>query len=150
MKNKMIDNIEICIECNEKPVLIKKRKLCVLCYGRLKNKTNRVVDPNNHQYCKATLKKHDLAREIKFIKNYFAHTNYIHQPATFRLNDTIYSPDFYDSVRNVFIEVAGTRQAYHRNKHKYKLMREIFPLINFEVRKTDGSLLNEDSRDKNW
>ena len=54
-----------------------------------------------------------------------------------------YSPDFYDGEMNVFIEVVGTRQAYSENKDKYNLLRKYYPKINFEIRLSDGSLLDE-------
>lgn len=53
----------------------------------------------------------------------------------------MYSPDFYDGNRNVFIEVIGSRQAYDQNKEKYDLMKKIFPKIKFEIRTPDGALL---------
>ena len=81
-------------------------------------------------------------REVEFIKNFFDHDDFIHQPCHFRLNNIGYSPDFYDGKRNIFIEVAGTRQAYHINKEKYELFKQIFPKLQFEIRKTDGSLLD--------
>jgi len=44
---------------------------------------------------------------------------------------------FYDGERNIFIEVSGSRQAYHANKDKYRLFRELFPLISLEIRKSN-------------
>lgn len=84
--------------------------------------------------------------EIKFVKCFFKHNNWFYQPATFKLNGRSYTPDFYDAERNVFIEVSGTKQAYHANKEKYKLMRKWFPKINFEIRRSDGQEIDEDSR----
>ena len=72
------------------------------------------------------------------------HQNWIAQPAQFSLNGLRYTPDFYDGERNVFIEVSNTRQAYSANKHKYELLRKLFPKLGFEVRKPSGELLNKD------
>lgn len=141
---------ELCIECKKRSIHIKKRHLCNVCYQRERTKHGGYIDPATHKFAKVTAQKHRLSREIEFIKHFFEHTQYIHHPAMFRLNNTSYSPDFYDIKRNIFIEVSGTRQAYHANKYKYNLLRELFPHIRFEIRKASGELLNEDSRDKNW
>lgn len=90
-----------------------------------------------------SIRKHEHRGEIDFIKTFFSHTNWIHQPGMFRLDQGKYSPDFYDCERNVFIEVSATKQAYSRNKDKYALFRKSFPKINFEIRKPDGTLLDE-------
>ena len=136
-----------CIKCKEAEIAVKKYKLCSKCYGDAyrNGKLNRYYKMD---LCDASVAKHEHASEINFIKNYFKHQNWILHPVCFKLNNLSYTPDFYDGVRNCFIEVAGTRQAYHANKHKYELMREIYPLINFEIRKIDGSLIDtsEDQR----
>jgi len=134
---------ELCIECKKRQVFIKKRKLCNICYQRERKKHGGYIDPAIHNFDRNTARKHRLSREIEFIKNFFEHTQYIHHPAMFRLNDTSYSPDFYDIQRNVFIEVSGTKQAYSQNKYKYELLRLLFPEIKFEIRKPDGTLLDE-------
>ena len=89
------------------------------------------------------IKTENLA-EFDFVRNYFNHSDWIAQPATFRLNGTRYTPDFYDSKTNTFIEVSATRQAYSFNKHKYDLFRKLYPKLNFEIRKPNGELLEED------
>ena len=75
---------------------------------------------------------------------YFTHRNWTPKPAIFNLGDGLkYSPDFYDGERNVFIEMAGTRQAYHFNKEKYELMAKKFPFIKLEIRTSDGMELEK-------
>ncbi len=133
--------MDICKECNKRPVYIKKRQLCILCYGRFK-RSEKNISPTGKSF--KTIAKWQHAREIKFIKNYFNHTNWIYQPAVFYMEDEKYFPDFYDGNTNVFIEVVGTKQAYFQNKHKYELFRKVFPLIKFEVRLSSGELLNEE------
>lgn len=96
-----------------------------------------------------TKRKLRINREVEFVKNFFKHDDWMHHPAIFRIEDSNYEPDFYDNKRDVFIEVAGTRQAYHNNKHKYESFRRIFPNIKLEIRHVDGSLLNENGR-QNW
>jgi len=129
MKNK--DNF--CIKCGERPVHVKKRGLCRICYARFYYKSVR----SNHPLIDSRIY---YSSEIEFIKNFFNHQNWIYHPAVFRLNGINYEPDFYDGERNVFIEVAGTRQAFHRNLEKYKLFKETFPHINFEIRNKQGHI----------
>jgi hypothetical protein len=83
--------------------------------------------------------------EIEFVKNFFVHKNWIHRPASFKINGEKYNPDFYDGKRNVFIEVSETRQAFHNNKEKYKEFRKIFPLIKLEIRAVNGDLIDLDA-----
>ena len=161
--------MELCSQCNEKPIY--SRKLCKTCYNQ-----NRSKNPPDYGLCilckarPATSKKRQLCDscyhkqrrnpkfskvirhncEVEFIRNFFNHNNWQHQPASFRLNGVNYSPDFYDAERDTFIEVSGSRQAYHANKDKYEKFKELFPKIDFEVRKTDGSLLNEDDSRLDW
>jgi len=147
MENKI--EIEMCINCGKKPIHIKIRKLCMRCYQKVRSDNGPFINQASHNY-KAGLKKYDVNREVEFIKTFFSHTNWIHQPAMFRFNGQKYSPDFYDGERNVFIEVSGSRQAYHEAKEKYASFRKNFPKINFEIRKSDGSLLDEETRNKEW
>ena len=132
---------KLCIACHERSIHNKKRQLCLRCYGRLKYQGFLEDKCHNNPHHTA---------EIEFIKNYFDHSNWIYQPALFRLDEEKYSPDFYDGERSMFIEVAGTRQAYHQNKEKYKLLKQLFPKLGFEIRKPSGELLNEDSWHKEW
>lgn len=64
------------------------------------------------------------------------------------MKDFKYEPDFYDCDRNVFIEVAGTRQAFEANREKYHEFIKAFPQLNFEIRRTDGSLINLTDKNK--
>lgn len=124
----------LCIKCKKNPVFIKKRSLCVSCYQK--------------EYRKRTTemkKSHFSCTELDFIKNFFTHNNWTFQPAIFRLEQDRYTPDFYDGERNVFIEVSGTRQAYHQNKTKYELFKRLYPKINFEVRNTDGNIRGQEN-----
>jgi hypothetical protein len=100
--------------------------------------------------CHSTLQKYDTNAEVEFIKNFFTHNNWLYQPTMFRFDHYRYTPDFYDSERNVFIEVAGTRQAYDQNKDKYDIFRKTFPQINYEIRKSDGSILDETKDRLSW
>jgi len=146
----METKIKMCIECKERPVENKKRGLCNRCYQRLRDSGSILGHEPFEDLSMPTRAKIAHAREIEFIKNYFSHPNWVYRPALFRTDRFKYSPDFYDGERNVFIEVAGTRQAYSANKEKYDAFRAAYPKLNFEIRKSDGTLLNENSRDKNW
>lgn len=141
--------IKTCIKCKQRPVFIKKRQLCAACYQREYKKAGSFIAPE-HDYCGPTLANHKHNNEVEFIKNFFDHNDWIYQPATFRINGDRYTPDFYDSKRNVFIEVAGTKQAFHQNKKKYKLFKKHYPLIKFEIRITSGSLLKDMPRGEMW
>jgi len=139
--------MEICIECNKRPVSIKKRKLCSTCYSALR-KAGEDFTPDGNS--RQTRTKYANVREVEFIKNYFNHKNWVHHPASFHIDNDSYSPDFYDGETNTFIEVAGTRQAYHFNKQKYDLFHKIYPLIKLEVRTPDGELLQENNGRLIW
>ena len=144
--------MKLCIECGKRPIQIKKRKLCSTCYVRLQARMRRkgqsLKDQNG--LTPPTIAKREQMGELEFVRNYFSHSNWIPHPAVFKFNGQKYTPDFYDCERNVWIEVSATRQAYHANKEKYQLFRQYYPLLNFEIRKPTGELLNEASRDKNW
>lgn len=137
---------EMCVECGENYIHIAKRKLCANCYQKYRKEHGAIIRNNeNYKYqCKASEEKVGIANEIEFARVFFDHKNYVHHPGKFNLqNGEGYSPDFYDGDRDVFIEVASTRQAYSLNKHKYALFRERFPKINLEIRATTGELLDE-------
>lgn len=144
--------MELCVKCRERPVQIKKHSLCFRCYHRAWINKDISIDIKNPKGVNSFQRQtgDQQKREIEFIKNYFTHNNWIHHPAMFKLNGEKYTPDFYDQEQNVFIEVSGTRQAYEQAKYKYELFRDLYPNINFEIRKPSGELLNEESRDKQW
>jgi hypothetical protein len=137
----------VCKICNERPTSSKKSTICAKCYGKNyraeKNANKSEVDP---YVVSATLKTIENEGEVNFIKNFFTHKNWIHHPATFHFNGSKYQPDFYDRERNVFIEVVGTRQAYHLNKDKYEEFRKYYSAINFELRRPSGEVLSETER----
>ncbi len=124
--------MEKCIQCEKNPILIKKRKLCRSCYAR------------NYYSSKSDKKishwKVFHSNEIEFSKNFFNHKNWLYHPVIFRLKSGNYEPDFYDGERNTFIEVVGTKQAFHANFDKYALFIKTFPLINFEIRNSLGEI----------
>jgi hypothetical protein len=66
--------------------------------------------------------------------------NWFFHPKTFVLNGMRYTPDFYDVNRNTYIEVVGTRQAYHQNKAKYELIRILYPDVSLEIRNYTGEI----------
>ena len=145
-----MESIVLCIKCHEHPVYIARWSLCVRCY-RARQREVRGIGVAKGTLSTVTMKKFDSEAEHDFTKNFFSHKNWQYHPAMFRLKDRMtYTPDFYDGVRNVFIEVIGTKQAYHQNKEKYDLFREIFPLIKLEIRQSDGSLLDETEGRKQW
>ena len=130
-----------CIQCHEKEIVIIKRKLCLYCSQKYYRQHRLTLNQQKTEVGHTTLVKYEMFHEVNFIKNFFTHNNWIHHPSTFHLNGTNYSPDFYDAERNTFIEVIGTRQAFHANKEKYTFMGIIFPKINFEVRDSFGNLI---------
>lgn len=144
-----MSDIKICIDCKERPVHIYKRSLCQRCYQKLRHKQGPFIK-SDHKYCERLRESKENSREIMFIQNYFTHSDWIYQPALFRMNGISYSPDFYDCQKNVWIEVAGSRQAYHQNKLKYNKFVKCFPKLNFEVRTPDGKLLNDKTHGEMW
>lgn len=129
--------MELCIECRERPIDIKKRKLCNRCFSRLRVR-GVLSDLNSLDNTPV----YHIA-EMDFVKNYFKHSNWTYQAVTFRLDNTTYKPDFYDGDANVFIEVVGTKQAFSANKQKYTDMRKLYPKIKFEIRLSNGELFRE-------
>lgn len=57
----------------------------------------------------------------------------------FHLSGSTYRPDFHLRGTKTYIEVCGTRQAYHANKHKYAEFRERYPNLTLMIVKPDGS-----------
>ena len=49
----------------------------------------------------------------------------------FKLKNTTYRPDFFLPDENLYIEVVGTRQAYHQNKHKIAELKKLI-IVDFE------------------
>ena len=138
--SKMNNEVETCINCNIKPIYIKKRKLCKKCYGGFYRHT---IKGAGFKWKKKTYsEKIFYSSEIEFSKNFFDHKNWIYHPVMFRLNGTTYQPDFYDGERNVFIEVVGSRSAFQNNKHKYIDFMKIFPKINFEIMLVSGEIID--------
>ena len=144
--DKTVDSNNLCVVCNERPVENKKRKLCFRCYAKIRKQELKHGEsiPLERIACPTTEQKYRTAREMEFIKQFFKHGQWFYEPCLFRLsNGTSYQPDFYDGARNVFIEVAGTRQEYSFNKDKYEQFKKDYPLISFEVRGTDGNLIEK-------
>ena len=128
----------ICIKCKEnKYIYCKKRQLCTRCYQRWYKEEN--PKKAKKAYKMSHLESVYHLTEVEFIKNFFTHQNWIYQPVYFRLNGGSYHPDFYDGERNVFIEVAGTFQAFYDNRDKYRTFIKTYPKINFEIRTAKGT-----------
>ena len=144
MEDFLMEKIDLCINCKERPIHVKKRGLCKVCYGKFMYREG--IDGNGGEH----IKKIKYSREMEFVKNYFSHKNWVYELVVFRLDGKNYTPDFYDGERNVFIEVAGTRQAYHANKESYMEFRETFPSFPLEVRTPDGQLLDEENERLSW
>jgi len=90
-----------------------------------------------------------LEREFQFVRNFFDHKEWIRHPALFYLDDDMrdrYTPDFYDAKRQVFIEVAATRQAWNQRKPILKKAIDRFPTIKFEARSIEGEFIPLDGR----
>jgi hypothetical protein len=124
------------------------RGMCKKCYG---NAYRMGTFSDGNPYKKGTSRnpnaswtqRMEHASEIMFIKNYFTHNDYVYQPAMFHLGKAgRYTPDFYDPQSGTFIEVVGTRQAYHVNKHKYAAFKARFPTICLEILNVNGEFCN--------
>lgn len=90
----------------------------------------------------------ELCEQIYLNKVAAKNKTYNHHPRRFIFNNgERYTPDFFCIEDNEYIEVAGTRQAYHANKHKYALMKKEYPLIKFSIvhlwKKTDPDVVTK-------
>ena len=135
----------ICVACNKLKIMIKRHSLCHLCYRKI-YKAGQLSDDILAPLSAPTIKKYQQEGEVEFVRNFFTHTNWVHRPCVFKLGTTAYAPDFYDKERNVFIEVAATRQAYSENRDKYLLMQEYFPGIVLEIRQPSGTKVDINER----
>ena len=82
-------------------------------------------------------------RERQFVLSFFDHTMWEYSPL-FRLsNGKKYYPDFKDNLRNVIIEVVGSRQAFSSNKKKYARFIKEYPDEILEFRDQFGNLLED-------
>ena len=136
-----------CIKCKTRNIQQAKHNLCNPCYQKERKEGRLRLSPG---ISTPTIQKYKHLREMDFIKNFFTHTNWTAQPCVFSLGIKSYRPDFYDGERNVFIEVAGTKQAYHANKEKYAQFRRLFPKLILEIRLDSGELLEEDVPRLKW
>ena len=51
----------------------------------------------------------------------------------FKLRATTYRPDFYLPEKDIYIEVVGSRQAFHLNKYKFVEFLKLYPTIKFKI-----------------
>jgi len=58
-----------------------------------------------------------------------------------------YKPDFYLPEEDLYIEVVGSRQAYHINKDKISKFKKLYPKIKFQVLNCEG---NNYPRERKW
>ena len=73
-------------------------------------------------------------KERHFAAVYFNHNEWRSQPTYFPLSDgSRYTPDFYDEKADEFIEVVGSRQAFHQGKAKYRLFRKCYPQLTLKI-----------------
>jgi hypothetical protein len=61
------------------------------------------------------------------------HKKWIYPTKRFNLGKTTYRPDFYLPNERLYIEVVGSRQAFHANKNKIILFKKLFPHIKFII-----------------
>lgn len=132
----------LCGKCGKKPIFVKKRKLCKVCYQRQQIKEG--------GFGANSKKDVTYKAEIEFIKTYFAHTNWFYRPTIFQTKTFRFVPAFYDGERNVFIAIAGTRQTFSNNKLKYRTFVRIFSKIKFEVRRADSTVIDINDDRQVW
>lgn len=63
---------------------------------------------------------------------------YVLQPKRFSLKSSTYTPDFFLPETKTYVELVGTRQAYHANKRKYKEFMKMYPDVKFEIVTKNG------------
>lgn len=84
--------------------------------------------------------------EVVFSKHY-PDLIYLNQGSRlFKLNGCSYTPDFKDPKSSIYYEVAGTRQAYHANKHKYVEFRALYPGLTLKIVRRDGTEIELERR----
>jgi len=136
----------LCTNCSKRPIYVVSRGLCSCCYQKSRTASLQESSLKNEWDYQSppTFRRKEHEAEIIFIAEFFKHRNWIHHPALFNLGGNIrYTPDFYDGTRNVFIEVVGSRQAFHQNRDKYRLFVEKFPKLSFEIRDRWGAIYRE-------
>ena len=133
---------ELCSKCGERPVGIKKWRLCLRCYQAMRMLRLAAKEPLVSPLSRTQKNMTMFKREMDFAKNFFEHKNWLYEPCAFSLSPSTYCPDFYDQTRNVFIEVVGTRQAYAQNKAKYKEFSKTYPHFKLEFRHPDGTMFD--------
>jgi hypothetical protein len=83
--------------------------------------------------------KHE--RERCFAHSFFDHGEWVYEPGPFYVDvggeRRRFTPDFWDKKRDIFIEVVGSRQAFNKNKEKYRAFASKYP-SNFEIRTFDA------------
>ncbi len=134
--------LKSCRVCKKRPIDVKKWGLCSRCYGYYQS-TGKLGEAKKIASLQYSASSIGFAREMRFARDFFNHKNWIYQPALFRFDEEKYSPNFFDGKEQTFIAVAGTRQAYHQNKEKYKKFRKFYESLKFEVRNVDGSLIED-------
>jgi hypothetical protein len=136
----------LCTACSERDIVIKKWGLCQICYTKkydINRSDCRAGRPLRGDFTPGYtgLSSPAITSEMEFAKHFFDHKNWFYHPATFTVDGFRYTPDFYDGERNVFIEIAGSRQAYSQNKEKYIAFNNALPKIKFEIRNSKGTLI---------
>lgn len=75
---------------------------------------------------------------------------WVYAPHCFRLNKTTYTPDFYLPEENLYIEIVGSRQAFHSNKKKIIKFKKLYPHIKFEIKRYYNKQKSFDSINKGY
>lgn len=143
----MIWNLDRSIKCVnincDNPAEYRRIQICKSCYGKQWRAGNlptlpprqKNLEANQIKIDQRTEKKTDHLAEILFAQK---HPSFIYQPATFHLSIENYSPDFYDSIENIFYEIIGSRQRFNQLKDKLKLFKVVFPNVKLKICCGDG------------
>jgi len=143
-QKKIMEARMICKACERNEVHVQKWELCKKCYMKWWQTWKAQPEGAKPGFYKPESTRPTKVKELEFLRNFFTHNKWLYEPVTFKLRSGSYTPDFYDQVRNTFIEVVGSRQAYHQNKDKYDELVNLFPDLLFEIRTPDGNFLNND------
>ena len=136
---------ELCGECHKGKVVAKG--LCSKCYqAQYRKQTQKLRGEMAPDAADLVFRIHPT--ELEFIKNYFTDQKWVFHPARFFIGDSWYAPDFYDATTGAFIEVVGSRQAYHENMEKYKAFKKEFPTLVLEFRNKTGEICRDENGDK--
>jgi hypothetical protein len=147
----LVSEPELCVNCNKNPISIKKRKLCPVCYRKMR-KSGEIITGSRQK-----VEGMDIYRCTEAQMEYAA--SYLQagstwRPAVFRLPPggkiSKFTPSFWDSKRQAFVQVVATRQAYGQYRDTYRAMKAAYQGLPFLVVTTDNREIDLEGDRVEW